>query len=336
MNRIAGTDNNGLLALAEANALDLNHITSYHIGFVLGPCLNAGGRLETAKLSFGLFYEKDPSRAAETAKRLKELNDKRKEYTEEGVEFALQECEKYGEDKILVLYLPQVHESIAGIIAGRVREKLWKPVIILTRAEEGVKGSARSIEGCNIFEELTGCRELLDRFGGHEMAAGLSLKEENIEKLRTMLNYKTALTDEDLIPKVWIDTRLPFEYITNDFVEELSLLEPFGKGNEKPVFAEKDVSIAGIRIIGKNKDSLKLTLLSGQHFPMPALIFRKADEFLSEIEKTYGKEQLRAVQMGLTNSVRMSIIYYPQVNVFRGIAEKQIIIHNYCFSNTSV
>lgn len=156
LNRIAGTDNNGLLALAEANALDLNHITSYHIGFVLGPCLNAGGRLETAKLSFGLFYEKDPSRAAETAKRLKELNDKRKEYTEEGVEFALQECEKYGEDKILVLYLPQVHESIAGIIAGRVREKLWKPVIILTRAEEGVKGSARSIEGCNIFEELTG------------------------------------------------------------------------------------------------------------------------------------------------------------------------------------
>lgn len=336
LNRIAGTNNNGLLALAEANALDLNHITSYHIGFVLGPCLNAGGRLETAKLSFGLFYEKDPSRAAETAKRLKELNDKRKEYTEEGVEFALQECEKYGEDKILVLYLPKVHESIAGIIAGRVREKLWKPVIILTRAEEGVKGSARSIEGCNIFEELTGCRELLDRFGGHEMAAGLSLKEENIEKLRTMLNHKTALTDEDLIPKVWIDTRLPFEYITNDFVEELSLLEPFGKGNEKPVFAEKDVSIAGIRIIGKNKDSLKLTLLSGQHFPMPALIFRKADEFLSEIEKAYGKEQLRAVQIGLTNSVRMSIIYYPQVNVFRGIAEKQIIINNYCFSNTSV
>lgn len=336
LNRIAGTDNNGLLALAEANALDLNHITSYHIGFVLGPCLNAGGRLETAKLSFGLFYEKDPSRAAETAKRLKELNDKRKEYTEEGVELALQECEKYREDKILVLYLPQVHESIAGIIAGRVREKLWKPVIILTRAEEGAKGSARSIEGCNIFEELTGCRELLDRFGGHEMAAGLSLKEENIEKLRTMLNHKTALTDEDLIPKVWIDTRLPFEYITNDFVEELSLLEPFGKGNEKPVFAEKDVSIAGIRIIGKNKDSLKLTLLSGRHFPMPALLFRKADEFLSEIEKAYGKEQLHAVQMGLTNSVRMSIIYYPQVNVFRGIAEKQIIINNYCFSNISV
>ena len=304
LKKIQQTTNAGLRALIEVNQMQEIQISSYHIGFVLGPCLNASGRLETAKLAFEMLNAPDETTARNCAEHLKELNDKRKALTEEGVAEALSEAEKYVQDKFQVLYLPDIHESIAGIIAGRVREKLNKPVIVLTKAEEGVKGSGRSIEGCNMFEELTGCRELLDKFGGHEMAAGLSLKEENVDRLRQMLNEKTKITEEDLIPKVWIDVPMPFEYISTKFIEELKCLEPFGKGNEKPVFAEKGLKISRVSVIGKNRDSLKLVLTNERGISMNALLFRHGEEFFSDLETKYGKEELGKVRMGIDNEVR--------------------------------
>jgi len=331
LERIRNTKNPGLRALIEANNLQETEISSYHIGFILGPCLNAGGRLETAKLAFEMLNAEDDELAKKYADKLKELNDKRKALTEQGVAQALEEAEKYTKDKFQVIYLPEVHESIAGIIAGRVREKLNKPVIILTRGEKGAKGSGRSIEGCHMFEELTACRELLDKFGGHEMAAGLSLKEENIEPLRKLLNERTKVTEEDLIPKIWIDVPMPFEYITGDLIKQLKILEPFGKGNEKPVFAEKGLIVSRVWVIGKNRDSLRLTLTNERGVPMTALLFRQAVEFMEDVKERFGEEEAKRMQMGLENRVRISVIYYPQVNEFNGRTENQIIVNHYCF-----
>lgn len=331
LKRIQSTKNPGLKALIDANGLEPSAVSSYHIGFILGPCLNASGRLETAKLAFELLNAGNYETAREKADRLKELNDKRKMLTEEGVEQALKAAKEWETDKFQVLFLPEVHESIAGIIAGRIREKLGKPVIVLTRAEDGVKGSGRSIEGCNMFEELTACRELLEKFGGHEMAAGLSLKEDNVETLRRRLNEQTKVTEEDLIPKVWIDVPVPFEYITADLIKQLSVLEPFGKGNEKPVFAEKGLMVDRFFVIGKNRDSLKLTLTNGRGIHMTALLFRRAEEFLCDIREQFGEEEMKKMQMGMPNQVRLSAIYYPQINEYNGRTENQIIISNYCF-----
>lgn len=331
LERVRKSKNAGIQALIDANGLQAAEISSYHIGFVLGPCLNASGRLKTAKLAFEMLDAGDYGQARIYADKLKELNDKRKALTEEGVEQALKETEHYEEDKFQVIYLPEVHESIAGIIAGRIREKLNKPVIILTRGEEGVKGSGRSIEGCNMFEELTACKELLDKFGGHEMAAGLSLKEENIEPLRRLLNEKTKVTQEDLIPKIWIDVPMPFEYITSALIKQLRVLEPFGKGNEKPVFAEKGLAVDRFYIIGKNQDSLKLTLTNERGIHMTALLFRHGLEFMQDITEKFGEEEFRKMRMGIPNRVRISVIYYPQINEYNGNVENQIIIHNYCF-----
>ena len=331
LERVRNTKNLGLRALIEANNLQETEISSYHIGFILGPCLNAGGRLETAKLAFEMLNAADYGQAGEYANKLKELNDKRKTLTEKGVEQALEEAEHYTEDKFQVIYLPEVHESIAGIIAGRIREKLNKPVIILTKGEEGVKGSGRSIEGCHMFEELTACRELLEKFGGHEMAAGLSLKEENVEPLRQLLNKQTRVTEEDLIPKIWIDVPMPFEYITGALIKELKVLEPFGKGNEKPVFAQKGLAVNRYQVIGKNRDSLRLTLTNERGMHMTALLFRHAEEFTEDVRDRFGEEEVRKMQMGLENKVRISVIYYPQVNEYNGRVENQIVVNHYCF-----
>lgn len=331
LKRLPYSENFGLQALMEVNQLQDKEIVAYHIGFVLGPCLNASGRLETAKFAFEMLNAKDALAAKKCAERLKELNDKRKAMTEEGVETAMEAAAKYEADKFLVVYLPEVHESIAGIIAGRVRERLNKPVIILTKSEEGVKGSGRSIEGCNMFEELTACRELLDKFGGHEMAAGLSLQEENIEPLRRRLNVNSKLTEEDLIPKIWIDVPMPFEYVSEALIEQLKVLEPFGKGNEKPVFAEKNLRIARLMVIGKNQDSLKLVLQNERGVNMSALLFHKGQDFLEDIREVYGDKALEQVRMGVDSVVRLSVIYYPQVNEFNGRRENQIIVNNYCF-----
>lgn len=331
LERVRRIENPGIQALIDANSLQDTEISSYHIGFVLGPCLNASGRLETAKLAFEMLNSENYQQARIYADKLKELNDKRKMLTEEGVELALKETEHYTKDKFQVLYLPQVHESIAGIIAGRIREKLNKPVIILTKGEDGVKGSGRSIEGCNMFEELTSCRELLDKFGGHEMAAGLSLQENNIEPLRRLLNEKTKITEEDLIPKIWIDVPMPFEYITSGLIKQLKVLEPFGKGNEKPVFAEKGLAVDRFFVIGKNRDSLKLTLTNDRGIHMTALLFRHAEEFMQDVAERFGQEEVHKMKMGMPNRVRISVIYYPQINEFNGNVENQIIINNYCF-----
>lgn len=331
LERVRNTKNPGIRALIEANNLQETEISSYHIGFILGPCLNASGRLETAKLAFEMLNAADYGQAREYADKLKELNDKRKALTEKGVEQAMEEARKYTEDKFQVIYLPEVHESIAGIIAGRIREKLNKPVIILTRGDEGVKGSGRSIEGCHMFEELTACRELLDKFGGHEMAAGLSLKKENVETLRRLLNERTKVTEEDLIPKIWIDVPMPFEYITGELIKELKVLEPFGKGNEKPVFAEKGLMVSRVLVIGKNKDSLKLTLTNERGVHMTALLFRQAEEFMEDVKNRFGEEEVKRMQMGLENKVRISVIYYPQVNEYNGRVENQIVVNHYCF-----
>lgn len=331
LKRIQETKNPGLHALIEVNQLAETEITAYHIGFVLGPCMNATGRLETAKHAFEMLCARTKEEAMSAATNLKELNEKRKALTEEGLQEGILACESFAEDRFLLIYLPKVHESIAGIIAGRLREKYHKPVIVLTKAEEGVKGSGRSIPGCHMFEELTACHTLLDKFGGHELAAGLSLKEENIALLREQLNRQTRLTDEDLIPKIWIDVPMPFEYVTQEFVKELKKLEPFGKGNEKPVFAEKNLSIVRIQVIGKNQDSLKLGLKNERGFYMTALLFRQAQNFLEEIKEQFGGEELRKCRIGLDNQIRISVIYYPQVNEYRGNVETQIIINNYCF-----
>lgn len=331
LERVRNTKNLGIRALIEANNLQDAEISSYHIGFILGPCLNASGRLETAKLAFEMLNAADYGQAVEYANKLKELNDRRKVLTEQGTEQALKESEKYAKDKFQVIYLPEVHESIAGIIAGRIREKLNKPVIVLTKAEEGVKGSGRSIEGCHMFEELTACKELLDKFGGHEMAAGLSLKEENIETLRQLLNDKTKVTEENLIPKIWIDVPMPFEYISGELIRELKLLEPFGKGNEKPVFAEKGLTVSRAQVIGKNRDSLRLILTNERGVHMTALLFRQAEEFMEDVKERFGEEEVRKMQMGLENMVKISVIYYPQINEFNGRVENQIVVNHYCF-----
>lgn len=332
LERLPGDANYGLQALMEVNQLKDKEISAYHIGFVLGPCLNASGRLETAKFAFEMLNAADAQTAKQCAERLKELNDRRKAMTEEGVEAAMEAVAAYEQDKFLVIYLPDVHESIAGIIAGRVRERVNKPVIILTKSEEGVKGSGRSIEGCNMFEELTACRELFDKFGGHEMAAGLSLQEDKVDVLRRRLNENTKLTGEDLVPKVWIDVPMPFEYISEELIDQLKILEPFGKGNEKPVFAEKNLRIARMMVIGKNQDSLKLVLQNERGVNMSALLFHKGADLLEDIREVYGTAELERVRMGLDSTVRLSVLYYPQVNEFNGRRENQIIVNNYCFS----
>ena len=249
------TQNEGLKALIECTGVPVERLSAYHIGFVLGPCINASGRLDTAKRALALLNAKDPEEAARLAEELKELNDSRKELTEQGVERAVEMIEQSSlkEDRVLVVYLPDCHESIAGIIAGRIRERYYRPVFVLTSAEEGVKGSGRSIENYHMFEEMCRCRELFTKFGGHKLAAGLSMKEEHVDEFRRRINELATLTEEDLTEKVSIDMQLPIAYLSQKLVEELERLEPFGKGNTKPLFAEKNLRVISPRILGKSR-----------------------------------------------------------------------------------
>ena len=260
------TKNNGLKALLLATGLEGKKISPYHIGFIAGPCLNATGRLDTAVRALELLQETNYEKAVQEANDLKELNDARKELTIKGVEAAMElvETTSLKEDRVLVVFLPDCHESLAGIIAGRVREKYGKPTFVLTRGEEGVKGSGRSIEEYNMYEEISACKELFTKFGGHKMAAGVSMEEENVEIFRKKLNENCTLTEEDLEEKVHIDIALPLAHVTMEFVEELEKLEPFGMGNSKPVFAQKDVVVLREQILGKNKNVGKL-LLNGRN-----------------------------------------------------------------------
>lgn len=311
LKHIAHTKNTGLRALIEECQLDINNISSYHIGFVIGPCLNASGRLDTARQAIELMLCKDNEKAHNMAKELIALNNERKSMTEKETHKAIELVENTGllKDRVLVIYLKDCHESIAGIIAGRIKERYYRPTFVITNAEDGAKGSGRSIEGYNMYEEINKCKNVLTKYGGHPMAAGLSLAISDIDIFRKMLNDNAILTDEDLIPKMWIDVPMPVSYANIRLVNQLRLLEPFGKGNEKPVFADRNLYVKTASVIGKNKNVLRCQL------------------------ETEDGTYVPAVQFGINNiddipraGMRISIIYYPDINTFNGIMSLQIII----------
>lgn len=316
LKRLPYTKNKGLQALIRVTGLEGSRISSYHIGFVLGPCINASGRLDTAARSLRLLQCEDAGEAARLAGDLKALNDSRKALTEKGKDAAIQLIENTDlkKDPVLVVYLPECHESLAGIIAGRIREKYNRPVFVLTKGEKGVKGSGRSIQQYSMFEELVKCGDLLDQYGGHPMAAGLSLPEENISLLRKRLNEQCNLKEEDLIPKVIIDVPMPISYISTKLVEQLSLLEPFGKGNTKPLFAQKNVKAINSRVIGKNHNVTKLQLMDEQGYVIEAVYFGNIPEFMDF----------------LSARDKISVTYYPEINRYQGRETLQVIIQNYC------
>lgn len=316
LRRIADTANIGLKKLAEKNNLDLAQITAYHIGFVIGPCLNAGGRLQTAKLALSLLLSESEEEADRLAVQLKELNDMRKDMTEQGTEAARLLVEtRYREDAVLVVYLPDCHESLAGIIAGRLRERYQKPAIVLTRGEDAVKGSGRSIERYHMFQKLSEVKDLMIKFGGHPMAAGLSLKEENIEAFRERLNENSGLCEEDFKAVVWIDVPMPVHYIKESFVRELKRLEPFGQGNEKPLFAQKGLHIRSSRVFGKNRNVVKLNLYEDSGAAVDAVYFGDGVAFE---EERNGRRT-------------MDIVYYPEINEYNGNRSLQVVIRRYKF-----
>lgn len=317
LKRIGQTKNLGLLSLIDKNNLNPETLTAYHIGFVIGPCLNAGGRLQTAKIALKLLMAEDLETASQLAGELKDLNEQRKDMTLKGTEEAIAQVEElFQDDNVLVVFLPDCHESLAGIVAGRLREKFQKPSFVLTRSEEGVKGSGRSIEAYHMFEGLVEVKDLLTKFGGHPMAAGLSLPEENVEEFRRRLNENAHLTEEDFIRKVWIDVPMPLEYINESLIQELEQLEPFGNGNEKPQFAQKDLSVRNVRILGKNRNAVKLSLVTPSGFAMDGMFFGEGDRFAEELA---GKNS-------------MDIVYYPTVNEYNGNRTLQVIIKEYRFS----
>lgn len=325
------TKNPGLKALIECTGIDKNSLNSYHIGFVLGPCINASGRLDTAKRALELLRAGTQKEADILAGDLKALNDSRKDMTEEAVKQAEEQVEAttISKDKVLVVYLPDCHESLAGIVAGRIRENYYKPVFVLTDAEEGVKGSGRSIDGYHMYEELNKCKELLTKFGGHRLAAGLSLPKENVGKFREMLNKKCTLTEEEMKEKVTIDMEMPFGCVTEGLVKELELLEPFGKGNTKPVFAARDVTLLGARILGKNRNVLKLQVQDVNGCRIEAMLFHHADDFLGKLEEQYGKTEVEALLKGRGRQIRISMTYYPDINEYIGKKTPQIVVTHY-------
>lgn len=325
------TKNYGMRALAARNQIPPGTIKAYHIGFVLGPCLNASGRLDTAKRALEMLLAEDAQRAAEYAGDLYDLNASRKELTEQGVQQAIELVEQMGmADKVLVLYLPDCHESLAGIIAGRIREKYNRPVFVLTKSEDGVKGSGRSIEEYSMYEEMTKCRELFTKYGGHPMAAGLSLPQEHVEAFRRALNENTALTEEDLRGKIVIDVPMPLAYISKELILELNILEPFGKSNEKPVFADKEIEILSIRILGKNRNVCKMQVKSAGSQVIPAVYFGETEVFLNYLEEKYGNYALMQAMEGERSGIIVSFVYYPEINSYNGRENIQIVVKNYC------
>ena len=316
LRQLSHTETPGLKALIQVNNLEHAEISSYHVGFVLGPCINASGRLDTASRALKLLCEQDSVEAARLAGDLVALNESRKAMTEQGKEEAVEKVENSDlkNDRVLVIYLPDCHESLAGIIAGRIRELYNKPVFVLTKGEKSAKGSGRSIEAYSMYEELVKCRDFMEQFGGHPMAAGLSIKEDNIERFRKRLNENCTLTEEDLRPKIVIDVPMPVSYISRELVEQLSLLEPFGKGNVKPLFAQKNLSVLNLRIFGKNHNVAKMKLTDGSGAPVDAVYFGEAEKF-AEFVKSHE---------------RISVTYYPEINSYQGRETLQAVIRNYC------
>lgn len=329
LKRIHNTSNRGLLALMEVNDIEPTTVNTYHIGFVLGPCLNASGRLSTAKKALELFRVKTSSQAQYIAYELKELNDERKTLTEENTLLAIQQVEEaLSEDTVLVVYLPECHESLAGIIAGRVRERFYKPAIVLTKGENGIKGSGRSIETYDLYEHLNQCAHIFDRFGGHKLAAGLSMAEDKLDELRIFLNDNHGLLEEDLMPKVSIDMQLPLEYLSMDLVGEIEKLEPCGKGNKKPVFVERNLEISSIKILGQKKNVFKCKVRSGDKV-FDAIHFGDVPGIIGFIKGKYGENTYEQLKTGRWCGVKMTMAYFPTINEFRGNKSLQLNIQNY-------
>ncbi len=334
---MANTRNMGLKALIQATGTDPAHIKPYTVGFVLGPCLNATGRLDTALNALELFQTSDIDRAAMLAGDLKAMNDSRKELTLKGVEEAVAQIEQTGlaSDRVLVVYLPEVHESLAGIIAGRIREKYCKPVFVLTRAEEGVKGSGRSIDAFHMYDELTKCKELFTKYGGHKLAAGLSLDEENVPELRRRLNENCNLTEEDFEEKVLIDVPMPMAYASFEFIAELEKLEPFGNGNPKPQFAQKNVRFVSGKVLGANRNVGKYVVEDENRRRYDLIYFGEIEGFHAYVAAKYGTAALdRLYRTGTGGQdageeIVLSVVYYPDINEYRGNVSLQMVMKYY-------
>lgn len=333
LNQLRITQNYGWRALIQANNLDFDTLNSYHIGFVLGPCINASGRLDTAKRSLRLLLAKDAAEAELLATRLKQLNDERKELTQAAVDLACEQIDGSTEanDRVLVVYLPDCHESIAGIVAGRIRERYGKPTFVVTNAEaeDEAKGSGRSIEAYSMFEEMVKCQDLFRKFGGHPMAAGFSLPRSRIDEMRRRLNENCTMTEEDMAEKIMVDVPMPINYIRESLVEELSVLEPFGNGNEKPLFAERHLKLLSARILGKNANVLKLQVANATGCTMEALYFGIPDNILSYLADKYGRNEVQKLLWGKVNQIEMDLTYYPSINEYQGRRTLQIVIKNF-------
>ena len=329
---INNTSSIGLKALIKATGLEGKEIGEYHFGFVLGPCINATGRLETADLSVELLITEDEKYAEELAKKLYDLNVERQELTFDSVESVISKVEEEiaNGEKVILVYDEGIHESIAGIVAGRVRERFNLPAIVMTKGKDMPKGSARSIEGYNMFEELNKCKEYIEKFGGHPMAAGLSVKEENISLLRKALNSKCTLSDEDIIPVIKIDSPLEIKYLDESLVEEIESLRPFGKGNGSPLFAVKNIKVSRVFFIGKEKNFMKFRFgIPGTFGYVEGLNFDKYEEFKDMFTDKYGEEKfLKLVDSGYAD-FNMDIIYYPTINEFNGKRNIQLNVKNF-------
>lgn len=325
------TKNPGMKALIAKNKLSDKPLSAYHIGFVLGPCINASGRLDTAKRSLELLLERDEVKASALAGELVELNESRKYMTQQETQKALEQIEKEGreKDKVLVVYLPECHESLAGIIAGRIREAYQRPVFVLTKGEEGVKGSGRSIEAYSMFDKMTEVAELFTKYGGHPMAAGLSMREEDIDKLREQLNQKAELSEEDMAEVVRLDAVLPMSYFTVDTIRQLSVLEPCGKSNTKPVFADRNIKITRAGIVGVNRNVLKLHLLDSMGNPVAGVYFGEVEKFLTFLSEKFGSEEVDAAMHGRENSIQFAAVYEPAVDTYSGRESVQAIIRRF-------
>lgn len=332
LQQIRESSNAGLQALISVNGLQDKPLSAYHIGFVLGPCLNATGRLDTACRALSMFRTHDRAEAVVIAGELKELNDSRKNMTLQGTEQAVGMIEEgtLREDKVLVIYLPECHESLAGIIAGRIREKYHKPVFVLTRSEEGVKGSGRSIETYHMYDKMSECKELYTKYGGHKMAAGVSMPEENVDLFRAYLNEHCGLTAEDLEEKIHIDVPMPMSYVTVDFVRQLSVLEPFGNGNPKPVFAQKNIRLIKGRILGKNGNVGKYTIEDDRGKPFEMVYFGDMEAWHGFIIREFGQEEYDRLYREGNGNICIHVIYYPDLNVYQGRTSLQMIMQDYC------
>lgn len=325
------TENLGLKALMGCTGVNVDKLSPYHIGFVIGPCMNASGRLDTAKRALELLEAKKVAEADLLAGDLKALNDSRKDMTAQAVEEAFIQVEnsELKDADVLVVYLPECHESLAGIVAGRIREKYYRPVFVLTKGAEGLKGSGRSIETWHMYEGLNRVKHLLSKFGGHKMAAGLSMPEENLEQFRKEINEKSGITPEDLNEKIAIDMQLPFECVNEKFIEELAVLEPFGKGNARPVFAERQVQVESARILGKNKNVLKLQVKDLHGTRIDAMYFGDVNTFVEYVREKFGDIACECLLRGHGHGIVMAFTYYPDINEYQGVRTPQIVIQNY-------